>query len=120
VGARRHIVEGLVAQFARPEIHNYFSGLRIADEFVMASLLMQLVRRKGPMNHIIQRYHEAHVGEFAVEDLGILRNSPAWFGRKFPDNPQAPVRLQVLQDLARVMPATAAKPAPVFRPRVSA
>jgi hypothetical protein len=120
LGARRHIVEGLVGQFGRPEIHDYFSRLRIADEFLMPSLLMQLVRRKGPMNHVIQRYHEAHVGEFAVEDLGILRNSPSWFARKFPDNPNAPVRLQVLHDLARVGPAASAKPASAFRPRVSA
>lgn len=112
LGARRHIVQGLVEQFERPEIRHYFSRLRIADEFLMASLLMQLVRHKGPMNHLIQRYNEAHVGEFAPDDFGALSSSPAWFARKFPDDPLAPVRLRVLQQLVRASPPPTATELP--------
>jgi hypothetical protein len=108
IGARRHVVEALVEQFARPRLRDYFSRLRIADEFLFATLLKQLVARKGPMNHLIQRYHEAHVGEFTQEDLERLRGSPAFFARKFPDDAAAPVRLQVLRELVQVEPWTAA------------
>jgi len=120
LGARRHVVRGLVEQFERPEIRGYFSRLRIADEFLVVSLLMQLVRRKGPMNHLIQRYQEAHVGEFALNDFGRLRSAPAWFARKFPDNALAPIRLRVLQDLARVTPWPLERALPALRPELSA
>lgn len=102
LGARRHVVQGLVEQFERPEIRAWFSRLRIADEFLMASLLAPMVQRKGRMNHLIQRYDEAHVGEFAAQDFDTLRDSPAWFARKFPDDALARERLQVLQELAGV------------------
>jgi hypothetical protein len=103
-GARPHVVKALLEQFERPEIRGWFSRLRIADEFLVGSLLMQLVTRKGPMNHLIQRYDEAHVGEFTPDDLDDLRASPAFFARKFPDDPVAPVRLQVLRELVGVQP----------------
>ena len=103
-GARRDIVRALVEQFDRPEIRNHFSRLRIADEFLMASLLMHLVDRKGPMNHLIHRYDEAHVKDFTPDDLEMLRGAPKFFARKFPDDPAAPVRLQVLRDLVDVEP----------------
>jgi hypothetical protein len=120
LGARRHVVQALVEQFEQPEIHAWFSRLRIADEFLVASLLMRLVRRKGPMNHFIQRYNEAHVGEFAPGDVGTLRAAPQWFARKFPDNPLAPVRQQVLRDLVGAAPWPLAQEAPAFRPAASA
>ncbi|TFY96869.1 hypothetical protein [Ramlibacter rhizophilus] len=120
LGARRHIVQGLVEQFEQPEIRGYFSRLRIADEFLVATLLMRLVRRRGPMHHLIQRYNQAHVGEFGLEDLGTLRTAQAWFARKFPDDPLAPVRLHVLQELAGVAPWPAAKEVCALRPEVSA
>lgn len=96
---RRHVVEGLVEMFYRREVHDYYSRLRIADELLTGTLLMQLVRRKGPMNHLIQDYDEAHVGEFTEADLARLRSSPKYFARKFPDDPVAPVRLAVLREL---------------------
>lgn len=103
-GARRDIVWAMVDQFARPELRDYFSRLRIADEFLVGTLLMQLVERRGPMNHLIQRYEEAHVKDFTPDDLERLRSVPAFFARKFPDDPAAQVRLEVLRDLVRVEP----------------
>jgi len=103
-GARPHVVKALVEQFERPEIRGWFSKLRIADEFLFGSLLMQLVSRKGPMNHLIQRYDEAHVGDFTPADLERLRAAPAFFARKFPDDPAAPVRMEVLRELVGVDP----------------
>lgn len=120
LGARRHIVQRLVEQFRQPGIRDYFSRLRIADEFLMVSLLKQLVRSKGPMNHFIQRYDHAHVGEFQPDDLQALRDSPAWFARKFPDNPLAAVRQRVLQDLVHVAPAEEPEEPFALRPKVYA
>lgn len=103
-GARRHVVKALVEGFERPEVHAWFSRLRITEEFLIVSLLMQIVARRGPMNHLIQRYEEAHVGYFAPADVERLGASQAFFARKFPDDPAAPVRLAVLRDLVGVEP----------------
>lgn len=99
-GARRHIIAGMVEGFADPVVHDYFSRLRISEEFLIPSLLMRLKPRKGPMNHFIQVYEEAHPGEFHETDVEQLRASRAFFARKFPDDPTAPVRVRVLGDLA--------------------
>jgi hypothetical protein len=99
LGARRHVVEGLVERFERPGIREHFSRLRIADEFLMVSLLSTLVERKGPLNHFIRRYDQAHVTEFQPEDFAQLRDSRAWFARKFPDDPAAAIRVRVLEEL---------------------
>jgi hypothetical protein len=102
LGARRHVVEGLVKAFDRAGIRDYFSRLRIADEFLMVSLLSTLVQRRGPLNHYIRGYNAAHVSEFQPDDFDVLQAAPAWFARKFPDDPQAPIRIRVLQELANV------------------
>lgn len=99
-GARRHIVQGMVEMYDRPGLREYFSRLRIPDEFLMPTLLMRLNPRRGPMNHCVQTYDEAHVGIFGESDLERLRHSGAFFARKFPEAPDAPVRLRVLRELA--------------------
>ena len=99
-GARRTIVEGMVGFFSRPGVREYFSGLRIAEEFLIPTMLMQLVSDKGPMNHVIKKYNGARVGLFDMDDFGLLRESTAFFARKFPDDPAAPIRVKVLAELA--------------------
>ena len=98
-GARRQVVEGMVDIFSRPVVHDYFSRLHIPDELLVPSLLMHLGVRKGPMNHFIQPFDQAHTGEIHEEDIDQLRGSSAFFARKFPDDPAAAVRLQVLREL---------------------
>jgi hypothetical protein len=98
-GARRDIVQDMVRMFERPGVRDYFSGLRIAEEFLFPTLLMQLATTRGPMNHEIQKFDGAHVGTFGEEDLPHLLDSPAYFARKFPDDPQAPVRQRVVAEL---------------------
>lgn len=99
-GARRHVIERMVELFAQPALRQYYSRMHIADEFLMGTLLMHLRARKGPMNHFIQTYDEAHVRDFSEQDLTSLRACPAYFARKFPDDPSASVRLAVLTELA--------------------
>lgn len=98
-GASRHIVAGMVESFLRPGVRDYFSRLCIAEEFLIPTILMQLKPSKGPMNHCIQKFDEAHPGLFGEKDIEQLKKSPAFFARKFADDPSAPVRIKVLEEL---------------------
>ena len=99
-GARRHIVLGLVRAWRQPALREHFSRVRIAEEFLVPSLLMRLHPHKGPLNHLIQRFDQAHPGRFELPDLERLAQSRAFFARKFADDPEAPVRHRVLTELA--------------------
>jgi len=101
-GARRDMIAELVPLFYTPRIHDYFCRLRIADEFLIPTLLMHLGVRKGPLNHYIQKYDDAHTGKIQDGHIAQLRQSRAFFARKFPDDPHATVRWRVLKELAGV------------------
>lgn len=101
-GARRHVIGAMVEGFSRPAVRDYFSRLRIADEFLIPTLLMHLELRKGPMNHFIQVFDQAHTGQIDEEHFEQLRRSTAYFARKFADNPMAPVRARVLGELVGI------------------
>ncbi len=112
-GARRHIVAHMLRTWRQPGVRQYFSKVRIAEEFLVPSLLMKTHPHKGHSNHLVQHFEEAHPGLFSLEELPRLRQSPAFFARKFPDDPQAPVRQQVLSELVQApqaLPATAPAP----------
>lgn len=98
-GARRHVIAEMVEQFQRPEIQSYFSRLCLPEEIVLPTLLMQLHLNKGPMNHCFQQFDQAHPRFFDEEDIDALKRSPAFFGRKFPDDPTARVRTRVLDEM---------------------
>lgn len=108
-GARRHIVAGMVRTWRQPGVQAHFRRVHIAEEFLVPSLLMKMRPHKGPMNHLIQRFDQAHPGVFGLEDLPQLRASGAYFARKFPDDAQAPVRLRVLEQLAQALPPQTAE-----------
>jgi hypothetical protein len=100
-GARKHVIAGMVRAWQQPGLQEYFGRVRIAEEFLIPSLLMKLSHHKGPLNHLVQRFDQAHPGLFGMEHLDALRQSPAFFARKFPDEPLAPVRQHVLRMLAQ-------------------
>lgn len=99
-GARRKVVAGMVDGFRRPGVRDYFSRLGIAEEFLIPTLLMNLGVVKGPMNHFINDFDEAHAGQIGLAQLPRLRSEQAYFARKFPDDPASPVRRKVLAELA--------------------
>lgn len=107
-GARRHIIEGLVRAYRQPGLRERFARMHIAEEFLLPSLLMHLRPRRAAMNHLIARFDGAHPGVWDSDQILSLRRSPAWFARKFPDDPQAPVRQLVIEQLA-------GEPAPALR-----
>jgi hypothetical protein len=106
-GARPHVVRGMVESFRQPRLHAWFSRLRISEEFIVPTLLMRLADTHGPLNHYISRFDQAHPNKLDDTDFAELRESPAFFARKFPDDPEAPVRLRVLRELAGVGPSSA-------------
>lgn len=99
-GASRHIVTGMLEKFLSPGVRDYFSRLCIADEFLIPTLLMHIAPAKGPMNHYIQKFDQAHPGKFQEKDIEHLKKVPAFFARKFPEDPASPVRTRVLEELA--------------------
>lgn len=98
-GARRHVIAEMAELFQRPEIQAYFSRLCLPEEIVLPTLLMHIQLSKGPMNHCFQHFDQAHPRDFEEGDLDALRRSPAFFGRKFPDEPTAAVRTRVLDEM---------------------
>ena len=101
-GASRHIVTGMLEKFLSPGVRDYFSRLAIADEFLIPTLLMHIAPAKGPMNHYIQKFEQAHPGKFEEKDIEQLRKIPAFFARKFSDDPASPVRIRVLEELVGI------------------
>ena len=100
-GASRHVVAAMLEKFLQPGVRDYFSRLCIADEFVIPTLLMHVAPAKGPMNHFIQRFDHAHPGRFEDKDMEQLKATPAFFARKFSDDPAAPIRIRVLAELVQ-------------------
>lgn len=98
-GARRSVVHEMVEAFRRPGVRDYFSRVRIADEFLIPTLLRQYSTAAGPMNHYIHTFDEARAGWIDDRAFDLLESSPAFFGRKFPDDPDATVRTRVLSQL---------------------
>lgn len=129
-GARRRIVRAVVDGFDAPGVRDYFSRLHIAEEFLVPTLLMQAGGAKGPINHYVHRFDEAHPGQLVEEHVEMLRASPAFFARKFPAEVGTRVRWRVLTDLCRNPLAAAAsvpmaarapaRPAQVDKPAPSA
>lgn len=120
-GARRHVVASLLDGFDRQGVREYFCRLRIAEEFLVPSLLMQARPARGPLNHYIQRFDEAHPGKLVEEHLDTLRASPAFFARKFPNDAEARVRVRVLEELCHpAAPQASAAPAEPAAPSAAA
>jgi hypothetical protein len=101
-GAKRHIVARMLEGYAQPGFREYFSHLRIADEFLIPTLLMSLRPVKGEFNHLIHTFDEAHPGVLQEADLAELERSRAFFARKFPDDVGNPIRARVLHDFAGI------------------
>jgi hypothetical protein len=92
--ARVSTVEHLLSAFAGLGIDN-----AIVEVNAGPSLLMHLRPRRAAMNHLIARFDGAHPGVWDSDQVLSLGRSPAWFARKFPDDPQAPVRQLVIDQL---------------------
>ena len=111
-GARRPVIAGLVEAFESREIQAYFSKLWIADEFVVPTLLKRVAARHGSSNHLVNTFIDANPAWFGADDFERLRTSPAFFARKFRDDPGDPIRRRVLKELVApkaIEPAVASR-----------
>ena len=107
-GARRPVIEWLLRRFNDEDIQSHFPKLRIADEFLIPSMLHQAVVekgfRQGPFNHCIATFIEANPAWLTDADFSLLKETPAFFGRKFPDDIHTPIRRRVLTELVGLTP----------------
>lgn len=105
-GARRSVVEAILTGFESPSVQAWFSRLRIADEFLVPTLLSQASARPGPANHVISPFDAAHPRWLTDSDFDWLAGSSAFFARKFRDDADDPLRRRVLAELAAARPAS--------------
>ena len=113
-GARREVVAWMLERFAQKDIQTHFPKLCIADEFLIPSIIMQGVKKKGfksgPMNHCIVTFIEANPAWLTDADFEFLQKSPAFFGRQFPDDIHTPIRRRVLTELVGLTPEQVVPP----------
>ncbi|MEZ5729108.1 MAG: hypothetical protein R3E48_14575 [Burkholderiaceae bacterium] len=98
-GASRKACEAIIARCEDPALIKYFSGLIIADEVLFPSLFANSGLRLGPLNHYVSKFIESRPAWLTEDDIDTLRASGRFFARKFADDPDAPVRARVLDEL---------------------
>lgn len=97
---RRDVCEWLVAQEESHPAVPYLLSLNQCDEILFPSLLMnQRNFDRAPSNHTVSRFDDNHPLVFKMHDLGVLRESPRFFARKFKGDPKDPVRRAVLEQV---------------------
>ncbi len=99
-GARRDICEYLVRRFEDNDVQECFSRIFIADEMILASLIADAPIQVGPSNHLVNRFTEGNPNWLLDTDYSMLEQSDRFFARKFPDDPDAPIRHRVMTELA--------------------
>jgi len=99
-GACRAACESIAQQPDDGELLRYCRRMLVPDEFFFQTLLANGGWRIGESNHLVSRFEDAHPVPIGLADLPVLRASPRFFARKFPDDPGAPVRRAVLAGLA--------------------
>jgi len=95
-GARRHACEYLVRCLQQPDVQARFKPLFCAPEMLISSVFAASDFRCESGNHFINAFDGARPLWLGTQDLQTLANSECFFGRKFPDDPSAPVRSMVL------------------------
>lgn len=121
-GASRALCEDLVRGASDPRIAGYFRRLHIPDELLFATLAGNSGRRIAPAYHLINTFNErGSPRTFRSSDLPRLLGCDAWFARKFPGNPEAPVRTGLIDArhaVQRAVETVPAAPVPQWLPKV--
>lgn len=99
-GARRPVCEYLVGMSGRDAFPEYLKHLQIVDETLFATLIGNSRFRIGPANHAINDFtKEGSPRWVEPPDLERMVATGRFFGRKFPDDLDSPVRLTLLARL---------------------
>ncbi len=97
IGMRPQVVEYVVKMRDDPRVEGFFKQLRIVDETLFSTLLGNSPFRRGHSNHAINDFNAAGNPRWIDEgDLDRLVAAGRQFARKFPDDPQAPVRQRAI------------------------
>lgn len=97
-GASRELCEEILRRASDPRVAGYFSRLHIPDELLFATLAGNSGRRIAPAYHFINTFNDrGNPRTFKTHELPALLANDAWFARKFPSNPESPVRLGLIE-----------------------
>lgn len=96
-GARRHVCEYLVRRLTEPAIYAHYRDFNDIAEISFQTLLGNSNFRIGPLNTFVNAYDGWHPHVLTPDDLEQMASLPHFFARKFPDDPDAPVRRAVLE-----------------------
>lgn len=98
-GASRAGCEFLVEQLRDPEFVARFRHYFCAGEMLFNTAVALSDLPSGQGNHAISQYIGARPQWIGLDDLDDLASTGKYFARKFPDQPDAPVRLEMLARL---------------------
>lgn len=98
-GANRKGCEALIRAADRPGVNERFAPIFAAAEVMPATLLANAGLRLAPGNLLVSRFDHARPRWLGPEDLPEVQASGRYFARKFPDDPDAPVRRELLARL---------------------
>jgi hypothetical protein len=90
--ASRAGCEHLLARAADESLTTAFARMHMGDEMFFPSVFMNSGLTCASAVHYIARFEDARPAWFELEDVGEIRRSGAFFARKFPENPDHPVR----------------------------
>jgi hypothetical protein len=90
--ASRAGCEHLLARAADPSLTNAFTRMHMGDEMFFPSVFRNSGLPCAPAVHFIARFEDARPTWFELSDLDEIRRSGAFFARKFPEDPEHPVR----------------------------
>lgn len=106
-GVRPDAARYMLEKFDDPALSAYFARLAIPEELVIATILGNSGFRIGPANHFVTPYVGKNPVWLTSADLPSVWESGKFFARKFPNDPDAPVRTEMLAMLAEARAARA-------------
>lgn len=95
-GATRAACEYFVEHTRRADVQARFRSIFCPPEMLIATAFAGSPFRLAPANHEIAAFEGARPLWLGVDDIATLRASGKYFARKFPDEPDADVRRQIL------------------------
>ncbi len=99
-GATRAACEYFVDHARRADVQTRFSSIFCPPEMLIATAFAGSPFRIAPANHEIAAFEGARPVWLGIEDIPALQASGRYFARKFPDEPDAEVRRQILASIS--------------------
>ncbi len=96
-GCSRAVCEYLVNRSQDDPLEAYYRGTKLIDESYFHTLIGNSKFSIGPSNHFISDFVESHPRQIETVDIVRLRQSPAFFARKFGFTLDDPTRMAALE-----------------------